>query len=150
MIADYEADGRDVLLDSPGMYGLNQVHKHLPEMVKYTGLSSAPVFCPVVAPYYSGMEVIVPLHCADIEEIGKVYEFYYGEGLVRYNGTADSGFIYANKFSGRDDMEITVCGKDERTLLVSCFDNLGKGASGAAIQNMNILMGLDEKTGLTF
>ena len=149
MIADYENKDRSVLLDSPAMYGITQKHKHLPEMVKVCGLEKAPVFCPVVAPYYSGMQVTVPLHNRSIEEICDVYENYYRSGLVFFNRDADeNGFLYANGFSDRDDMEISVSGNDERVLLVSRFDNLGKGASGAAIQNMNILLGTDEATGL--
>ena len=118
-------------------------------MVKVCGLEKAPVFCPIVAPYYSGMQVTVPLHNRSIEQICSVYENYYKSGLVFFSREADeNGFMYANGFSDRDDMEISVCGNDERVLLVSRFDNLGKGASGAAIQNMNILLGADEATGL--
>ena len=149
MIADYENEERDILLDSPTMYGLSQKHKHLPEMTKVCSLEKAPAFCPIVAPYYSGMEVTVPIFGADIEKVCAVYEDYYKTGLVSFKKDADeNGFLYANKFSGRDNLEITVCGNEDRLLLVSRFDNLGKGASGAAIQNMNILLGLDEKTGL--
>ena len=153
MIAEYEGEERDVLLDAPRMYGISQSHKHLPEIMKVCGLVSAPVFCPIVAPYYSGMEVTIPLHAnqikGSIEDIKKVYANYYKTGLVRYSDSADeAGFMSAGAFSNRDDMEISVCGNDERILLVSRFDNLGKGASGSAIQNMNILLGADEKTGL--
>ncbi len=153
MIAEYEGEGRDMLLDAPRMYGLTQSHKHLPEMSRVCGLSSAPIFCPVVASYYSGMEVTVPLFGSDVkggrDAISEVYRTYYQNGLVRFTEAADeSGFLSANAFSGRDDMQITVTGNDERILLVARFDNLGKGASGAAIQNMNILLGVDEGTGL--
>lgn len=154
MIADYEDESKAQFLEAPGIYAASQTHKHLPEMVKECGLDNPPVFCPAVAPYYSGMEVTVPLFAAqiraDINDIGKIYSNYYNNnGLVKY-AECDEGFMYADKFSGRDDMEITVRGNDERIILVSRFDNLGKGASGAAIQNMNILMGLDEKTGLVW
>ena len=153
MIAEYEGEGRDKLLDAPRMYGLAQSHKHIPEILKVCGLSKAPVFSPIVAPFYSGMEVIVSLAAEDfsgsLEDIKKVYRDYYVNGLVRFNESADeSGFLSAGALSGRDDMEISVFGNDERLTLVSRFDNLGKGASGAAIQNMNILLGVDEKTGL--
>ena len=153
MIAEYEEETREALLDAPRMYGISQSHKHLPEIVKVCGLASAPVFCPIVAPYYSGMEVTIPLHAnqiqGSIEDIKKIYADYYKNGLVRYSDAADeSGFMSAGALSDRDDMEISVCGNDERILLVSRFDNLGKGASGSAIQNMNILLGVDEKTGL--
>ncbi|MCQ2481255.1 MAG: N-acetyl-gamma-glutamyl-phosphate reductase [Clostridia bacterium] len=153
MIAEYEDDGRDTLLDAPRMYGISQSHKHLPEMSKICSLNNAPAFCPIVAPYYSGMEVSIPLFAKDIkgtiEDIKAVYADYYKTGLVKFiDNDSEGGFLSAGALSGRDDMVITVCGNEERILLVSRFDNLGKGASGAAIQNMNILLGVDEKTGL--
>ncbi len=153
MIAEYEDDAREVLLNAPRMYGLSQTHKHLPEMRAVCGLANAPIFCPVVAPFYSGMEVTVPLFASDIkgsvEDICETYRAYYQNGLVRFVENADEGgFLSANALSGRDDMQITVCGNGDRILLVARFDNLGKGASGAAIQNMNILLGVDEATGL--
>ncbi|MBR4296292.1 MAG: N-acetyl-gamma-glutamyl-phosphate reductase [Clostridia bacterium] len=153
MIADYEADGRSLALDSPAMYANTQQHKHLPEMAKICEIDKLPVFSPIVAPFYCGMQVTVPLFSeqinGNVEDIKNVYRDYYKEGLVKFveNGE-DSTFLYANALSGRDDMEITVCGNDDRILLVSRFDNLGKGASGAAIQNMNIIMGVPESTGL--
>ena len=153
MIAEYEAEDRDVLLDAPRLYGLTQQHKHLKEMIKICSLNNAPVFCPIVAPFYSGMEVSVPLIKSEvkggIEAVKEIYKEYYKNGLITYIENADEqGFLSANALSGRDDMQITVVGNDERILLVSRFDNLGKGASGAAIQNMNIMLGLSEETGL--
>lgn len=153
MIAQYEEDGRDVLFDAPRQYGISQSHKHLPEMAKICGLKKEPIFCPIVAPFYSGMEVTVGLFRDDIsgtaEDIKKLYADYYKSGLVYYKAAADEvGFLSAGALSGKDSMQITVCGNSERILLVSRFDNLGKGASGAAIQNMNILLGVDEKKGL--
>ena len=153
MIAEYEDAARDALLDAPRMYGLTQQHKHLREMVALCGLDNAPVFCPIVAPFACGMEVTVPLFAKDlrgtVEDIRALYRDYYASGLVRYADAPDEGgFLSAGALSGRDDMQITVAGNDERILLVSRFDNLGKGASGAAIQNMNILLGVDETTGL--
>ncbi len=156
MIAEYEAEGRSPLLDAPRMYGLTQQHKHLPEMQKLCGLSRAPVFCPIVAPFYAGMEVTVSLFADDVKgtirDIEEAYEGYYnGKGLVSFRrdaGDEGTGFLSAGAFAGRDDMEITVTGSEERILLVSRFDNLGKGASGAAIQNMNIVLGAEEATGM--
>ena len=153
MIAEYEGEDRSELLDAPRQYGLSQNHKHLPEMKKICGLENAPIFCPIVAPYYAGMEVTVPLFAEEIKggkaEIEAVYADYYRSGLVRFvKDVSESGFLSAGAFAGRDDMEITVSGNEERLLLVARFDNLGKGASGAAIQNMNLLLGADEKTGL--
>ena len=153
MIAEYETEKRDPLLAAPRMYGLTQQHKHLKEMATICGLENAPLFCPIVAPYYSGMEVTVPLGRemvnTDMAGLKELYSTYYGNGgLVHYTDEQESGFLSASAYSGRDDMHITVCGNEERILLVARFDNLGKGASGSAIQNMNILLGLDEATGL--
>lgn len=152
MIAGYEAEERDFRFDAPRMYGLTQRHKHLPEMTKVCGLETPPAFVPVVAPYYAGMEVTVPLFAEDIcggaEQIKSIYREYYREGLVRYSEDEEDGFMSANALRGRDDMVVTVCGNGERILLVSRFDNLGKGASGSAVQNMNLLLGAEESFGL--
>ena len=151
MIADYESDSRAEELDSPRQYGLTQQHKHLAEMTKIPGLKTSPIFCPIVADYYSGMAVTVPLFRKDlrgsVEDIKAVYRACYHSAIVHYEEYED-GMIAGNALSGRDDMRITVAGNEERILLISVFDNLGKGASGAAIQNMNILLGLDETAGL--
>ncbi len=153
MIADYEADGRDKLLFAPRQYALTQQHKHLKEMVHVCGLENAPVFCPIVADYYSGMEVTVPVFASDlkgnVENIKALYKQYYQKGLVRFVENGDEGgFASASAYSDRDDMEVSVYGNEERILLTARFDNLGKGASGAAIQNMNILLGTNEDKGL--
>ena len=155
MISEYEApEGRDPLYDAPRQYGITQMHKHLPEMQKVSGLAKAPIFCPIVADYYSGMEVTIPVFADDLtagmDEICAFYkEYYKGGDLVRYEDSAGfGGFISAAAMKGRDDMLVTVTGNSERILLISLFDNLGKGASGAAIQNMNIVMGVPETTGL--
>ncbi len=152
MIAEYQDKNRNSLLDAPRMYGLNQQHKHLKEMVKICGINNAPAFCPIVAPYYSGMEVTVTLFKKDlkanIEEIKSLYKSYYNSGLVYYTDESEEGFISAGSMSGRDDMAISVYGNEDRVIAVARFDNLGKGASGSAIQNMNLLIGQDERTGL--
>ena len=153
MIAQYESGDVPGLFRAPRQYGLGQVHKHLPEMAAVCGLQYAPVFCPVVAPYYAGMEVTVPLTPAETsaspEEIRQVYRDYYRSGLVHFSEAADEeGFLSAAALAGRDDLEISVFGTPERMILVSRFDNLGKGASGAAIQNMNLVLGMDEALGL--
>jgi len=153
MIGEYEADGRELFFDAPRQYGLSQSHKHLPEMVKLCGLSAAPIFCPIVSDYYSGMCATVPLFKKDLrgsaDDIRALYKELYHSRIVHYEeAMGESGLIAANGISGRDDMEISVSGNDDRILLVSRFDNLGKGASGAAIQNMNIILGIDETTGL--
>ena len=153
MIADYEAEGRDKLLGAPRQYGLTQAHKHLPEMVKICGIENVPAFCPIVADFYSGMEVSVPVFKKDItggmKDIIDLYKNTYSGKIIHFNENADEGgFLSAAAYSGRDDMEISVSGNDDRIILTSRFDNLGKGASGAAIQNMNIVLGIDETTGL--
>ncbi len=153
MIAEYEANDRSCLLKAPRQYALTQQHKHLREMVQLCGLENAPVFCPIVADFYSGMEVTVPLFAKDItgtlEDIRQLYKAYYSTGLVRYTDDADTdGLLSAAAFSGRDDMAVSVFGNEDRILLTARFDNLGKGASGAAIQNMNLLLGCDEAEGL--
>ena len=152
MISQYESSDRDLALCAPRMYSLSQNHKHIPEMVKVCGLDHAPVFCPVVADYYSGMQVTVCLTGKDlngrIDDIRAAYKERFHCGLIRYREDDEDGFLCANRFSGRDDMIIAAYGNDERITLVSRFDNLGKGASGAAIQNMNIVLGVDEATGL--
>ena len=155
MIAQYADPHRDPLLDAPRQYGLSQSHKHLPEMLALTGLRRAPAFCPIVADFYSGMEVTVPLFAEDLkngagpDSVREIYRRLYTGPIVRYRDRADEeGFLSAAAFSGKDSMEISVSGNGDRLLLIARYDNLGKGASGAAIQNMNLLMGVDETTGL--
>ena len=149
MIAEYESADRSPLLKAPRQYGLSQQHKHLKEMAVVCGLDNPPGFSPIVADFYSGMEVSVQLFNTSIDEIKSIYNAVYRGPVIRYAEAADeSGFLSAAAFSGRDDMEISVNGTDERALLTARFDNLGKGASGAAIQNMNLLMGADETEGL--
>ena len=153
MIAEYEAADRNPLLSAPRQYGLSQQHKHLAEMKAIAGFVNAPLFCPIVADFYSGMEVSVTLAASQISgtaaDIRQVYQDAYASGLVRYTEAADEGgFLSAARYSGRDDMEVTVTGCDDRIVLTARYDNLGKGASGAAIQNMNIVLGCDETEGL--
>ena len=153
MIADYESKDRSRLLDAPRQYGITQQHKHLKEMVHVTGIENVPVFCPIVADFYSGMEVTVPVFKKDItgtiDDIKNIYKSFYKGKLVRFEDEADeNGFLSAAAFSGRDDMQISVNGNEDRIILTARFDNLGKGASGSAIQNMNILLGADETFGL--
>lgn len=152
MIADYESASTPLHLGGR-QYALGQSHKHLPEMVRVCGLSTAPVFSPIIVPSYSGMETTIPLFAKDVkgsaDDIRKAYADYYRSGLVRFVAdSSESGILSSAAPSGRDDMEVSVFGNDERILLVARFDNLGKGASGAAIQNMNIVIGADERTGL--
>jgi len=153
MIAEYESADRSPLLKAPRQYALSQQHKHLKEMITVCGLETAPVFCPIVADFYSGMEVTVPVFAKHLtgtkQDIEQLYASYYRDGLIRFDNTTDpDGMLSAAAFADRDDLQVSVQGNDERILLTARFDNLGKGASGAAIQNMNILLGVDEATGL--
>jgi len=131
-------------------YALGQTHKHLPEMVKYCGLTRSPVFSPIVVPHLSGMEVTVQLHGKSLAAIKDCYrDFYAKTKLVRFAESFDEGgFISSASLTGRDDMLVSAYGNDDRVLLVALFDNLGKGASGSAIQNMNLALGAPETEGL--
>ncbi len=153
MIAEYESEDKPLLFDAPRQYGLTQTHKHLPEMKTLCNLNNAPVFCPIVSDYDRGMEVTVPLFKKDIngtvQDIKNVYKNLYNGKVVKFvDGGDENGFLSANSMKNKDGMEISVHGNEDRIILVSRFDNLGKGASGAAIQNMNVLLGVDETTGL--
>lgn len=153
MITEYENPHRDLAYQSPRQYGLTQQHKHLKEMIHICGLDTAPVFCPIVADFYSGMEVTVPVFRKDLlgtaEDIRQLYAEVYHTQVVHYESfSEDLAMLPANQMAGRDDMVIRVAGNEDRILLTACFDNLGKGASGAAIQNMNIVLGLDQTLGL--
>ena len=153
MIADYEGEEKDPLLNAPRQYGLTQQHKHLKEMKAVTGLENAPAFSPIVSDFYSGMTVTVPIFASQIkgsvEDIKKLYAEKYQGKIVQYKETVDEGgFISGAALSGKDTMWITVAGNEERILLVACYDNLGKGASGAAIECMNIAIGAERTKGL--
>lgn len=153
MIAEYEDEGREVLLGAPRQYGITQMHKHLPEMTAVCGLDTKPLFSPVVADFYSGMCVTVPLFKsmvnASVDEIKEIYKNTYTGPIVKYTEDfGEGGFVSANAFSGKDSMELSVCGNEDRILLISRYDNLGKGASGAAVQCMNTVMGADITMGL--
>ena len=152
MIAEYEAPARakNDALSAPRQYALGQRHKHLPEMTLYAGLERPPVFCPILGDYPCGMEVTIPLHARGLTQ-GKLLEcyraFYENAAMVRV-AEPDNTPHSPNAWQGRDSMEITVEGSDERLLLIARFDNLGKGASGAAVQCLNLALGLEETQGL--
>lgn len=158
-IAVYESKDRAPEFDAPREYALSQQHKHLKEMTKITGLQRTPLFSPMVCDYYSGMIVTLPLYTdllngkPSLQEVQeKLAAFYEEEPFIQVMplGSEDetNGFLAGNARSGWDGLEIFVTGNEDRILLSSRFDNLGKGASGAAIQCMNIVMGVDEKKGL--
>ena len=158
MIAEYESEGREKELDSPREYALSQKHKHLKEMKAICGLVREPLFSPIVDSYYSGMLVTVPLYAdmldgATVESVHAMFEKHYaGEQFIKVmplGAEADTrGFLGSNNLSGFDGLQIFVTGNEERILLSSRFDNLGKGASGAAVQCLNIIMGCEESKGL--
>ena len=156
MIAQYEAQDRDEKLSAPGIYGLTLKHKHIPEMQKVTGLTYPPVFMPIVDDYYKGMATTIMLQNRllpgqpSAEEIcTRLQEYYADEHFVTvlpYD--AKQGTVYANALAGTNHLQLVVCGYEDQTSVTALFDNLGKGASGAAVQNMNIMLGLDETIGL--
>ena len=151
MIAEYEMD-KPLLYDAPRQYALGQTHKHLPEIEGVCGLSLAPCFMPVVSNFDCGMQVSIPIFKKDLkgnmEMVKECYKDYYKNGLVYYTDQTENGFISAMSMKAKDSLSVSVFGNEDRILLVSRFDNLGKGASGAAIQNMNIALGIEQTTGL--
>ena len=158
-IAVYESEDRPAEYDSPRQYALTQQHKHLPEMQRICGLDYAPAFNPLICDYFSGMVVSLPLHTRllakkyNADDVRRALTEYYesnGSYFVKVmpQGEPSDGFIGANNLSGTNRMEIFVSGNDDRIVVNSRLDNLGKGASGAAVQCLNIMMGIDEKIGL--
>ncbi|MBE6855434.1 MAG: N-acetyl-gamma-glutamyl-phosphate reductase [Ruminococcus sp.] len=159
-IAQYEDENRDRGLDSPRLYALGQNHKHIPEMQKISGLSHPPMFNPMVCDYFNGMVVSVPVQTRLLNKkigVNDVYEMfckhYDGQQFVQVRALQGAdvlpdGFLAANPLAGTNLMEIFVFGTDEQILLSARLDNLGKGASGAAVQCMNIMLGVGEETGL--
>ncbi|MBR3692244.1 MAG: N-acetyl-gamma-glutamyl-phosphate reductase [Clostridia bacterium] len=153
MIAAYEAEDRPALYGAPRLYALTQSHKHLPEMVARSGLAQPPFFLPYVADFYSGMHVSVPLPAgslsSSVEDVRRVLAETYQGPIVTYTeGGDEEGFISALGMSGKDSMEVFVSGNEERIVVGARYDNLGKGASGAAIQCLNLMLGLDPTEGL--
>jgi len=160
MIEDYRAPAPDRHFESPRHYALELKHKHLPEMTRHAGLSHAPLFSPVIGSYYRGMAVSVPITArtlaarpklADVHRV--LADHYAGQRFVRVIGLGDQAYLdqgFLNPMGCNDTnrAELSVHGNDEQVLLVARLDNLGKGASGAAVQCMNIMLGLDEATGL--
>ena len=155
MIAQYEAPDKDAALSAPCPYGMGQGHKHLPEMQKLCGLTQKPVFTPIVDDYYKGMATTVPFHMSQLRGVStlaevrqKLADYYGGQTMVRVADTTDTAKLYANAQAGKDTLVLYAAGNDEQFTITALFDNLGKGASGAAVQNMNLMLGLDETTGL--
>jgi N-acetyl-gamma-glutamyl-phosphate reductase len=155
MIEDYEVTHASPFLNAPRAYALGQTHKHLPEMRLLSGVDKDPIFSPIVADFYSGMLVMISIFPSMLmgkyllDDIKKVYEDTYSGPVVQYAPAVDiNGFISAGILSGKDSMHISAYGNNDRIMLTALYDNLGKGASGAALQCMNIAMGADETLGL--
>ena len=150
LIAEYEDESRDVRHESHRIYGLNLNHKHLPEMQKVCGLAKPPVFSPVLGDFYEGMATTILLPGFEAKQVFEcLADHYAGQKMVTVAPLGgDEPVIYASTFAGKDTMRLVVSGHESQSMVTACFDNLGKGASGAAIQNMNLLMGIDEATGL--
>ena len=155
MIAQYEAEGRGELLSSPALYALTQGHKHLPEMQKVCGLEACPVFTPIVDDYYKGMATTVPLHLSQLRGVGSLRQLwqalsdhYAGQKLVHVAPEGADGKLYGGAKAGDNDLTLVVAGNDSQLTVTALFDNLGKGASGAAVQNMNLMLGFEETAGL--
>lgn len=148
MIAQYESADKTANLYAPRIYGLNQTHKHLPEMQAVCGLDQPPVFSPIVDDYYKGMAVTVPLFQDRERLLAALTEYYAGSRAVRVCAVWESAMLDANILAGRDELLLTVQGTRERATVTALFDNLGKGASGAAVQNMNLMLGFEETAGL--
>ena len=155
MIAQYEAADKDAALFAPCPYGMGQTHKHLPEMQKVCGLTNKPVFTPIVDDYYKGMATTVPFHMSQMNGVStlaevrqKLADYYAGATLVHVADALDTAKLYANAQAGKDTLVLYVAGNDEQFTVTALFDNLGKGASGAAVQNMNLMLGFEETTGL--
>ncbi len=150
LIAEYEDENRDPRHESHRIYGLSLQHKHLPEMQKLCGLTQQPVFSPILGDFYEGMATTVLLPGYSAQQVWSCLDAHYaGQKLVSVAPLGgDEAVIYASALAGKDSMRILVCGHERQTTVTALFDNLGKGASGAAIQNMNILLGLEESTGL--
>lgn len=155
-IAQYESADRDISLSSPREYALGLTHKHLPEMVRECGLEHKPIFNPFICDYYCGMCVTVPVYASLLNKKYKVNdirqflaEYYARQNFIKVvESDKIPQFLAANSLADTNNLNIYVTGSDEQILLASVFDNLGKGASGAAVQNMNIMFGLDETTSL--
>ena len=150
LIAEYEDENRDVRHESHRIYGLPLQHKHLPEMQKVCGLQNAPLFSPILGDFYEGMATSVLLPGFDSQKVWEALaEHYEGQKMVSVAPLGgDEGVIYASTLALKDSMRLIVTGHESQTMVTALFDNLGKGASGAAIQNMNIMLGIDEATGL--
>ena len=151
MIAEYEDENRDPRHESDRIYATSLTHKHLPEMRKLCGLTKKPVFSPIVGDFYAGMATSVLLPGIDAKAAWEALSDHYaGQKLVSVAPLGgDEPVIYANTYAGKDTMRIQVSGQQDQCMVTAIFDNLGKGASGAAIQNMNLLLGLEETTGLS-
>ncbi len=147
MIQQYEGDQENDLLKSPAIYGLSMQHKHIPEMQKISGLSRKPLFTPIVDDYYNGMLVSIQFEL-DARQVFEVLNKAYQDQPLIEVEFGNNSFLYANAMKNTDHLKLYVHGNEEQTIVCASFDNLGKGACGAAIQNMNIMLGFEETKGL--
>lgn len=150
-IAEYEGPDKADWMYAPATYGLTLAHKHLPEMQKVCGLKQPPLFCPIIDDYYKGMATTLLLPGVNAQRVQEILAAHYAD--QRLVSVAAFGVhpneLAANAMAGRDSLRLVVCGHESQCTVTALFDNLGKGASGAAVQNLNLLLGLDETTGLT-
>lgn len=150
MIAEYEGENRSTLLHYPRQYGIGQTHKHLKEIVKISGLENTPAFMPIVSDFYSGMQVIIPIFDRflqknkGVKDIIAQYKKHYNSDIVYYSDSNEAGFLSSGVLASKDSMSISVFGNEDRILLVARYDNLGKGASGAAVECLNYILGEDK------
>lgn len=159
LIATYEEEGRDKKFDSARMYGWTQTHKHLKEMKAIPGLAQEPLFCPMTTNYHSGMLVQVPLYAnllakkATPQQIHQMFSEYYADEpfvkVMPFGADVEAGgALFSDECAGWDGIQIFVTGNEDRIVVATRFDNLGKGASGAAIQCLNLVLGCEENKGL--
>ena len=156
MIKQYEGEEKTAEMNSPSVYAMAQGHMHLPEMQKICGLTHKPVFSPIVDDYYKGMATTVPFHMSQMKGVStlqevwqKLSDYYADATMVQVAETIDAAKVFGSAKAGQDTLKLIVAGNDEQVTITALFDNVGKGASGAAVQNMNLMLGLDETTGLT-
>ena len=160
-IAQYTDPNRDSCFDAPRLYALGQTHKHMPEMQKISGLAYPPMFNPIICDFFNGMIVCVPIltrllpKAVTPEQVHAAFAAHYANQrfvhvtALQGSDVLPDGFMSANPLAGSNDLEVFVCGNQDRILLCARLDNLGKGASGAAVQCMNLMIGAPEDTGLT-
>jgi N-acetyl-gamma-glutamyl-phosphate reductase len=154
VIAEYRAPGRPAGFASPRLYAMDMAHKHIPEITAFSGLAFSPAFTPLICDYYCGIQIIIPLYRrllngGKTEILETLQNHYAGSPFIRIaDGPSESAYSPSDAYAGTNIMELRAAGSPDIVLLTARFDNLGKGASGAAVQNMNIMLGFPENEGL--